>query len=383
MFERSERKKETDIKHPNVSGVTRWPEAKLPKSCLRLLVRSLRIAVSGPTVCSDLQSDWVPWHRCPARPADEDREAKLPRSKWDEADINPPPPHPLGGTPVMDDLCLQQASFPRSRPLRTYPYNGIRRSVKETCAAAPVISCFTDQSLFRCLWGSSEMSPAAAWEPRVWLQLFSVKYQIHLSDSGFGRREEPLVLPRDGCCVYDLFSASAAIVLLRYTVSVAPSVTQICSAPSSAPQASNCRQTAGCYQGDQREEEAISASLCVAFGSHLYGSSKHPCGGLAHVCHRVWEAWISAVPYFPNAPSRLTLACSALYNQKEQTFTGDWNTTQMWPFWIRTACLVTQELTDLRHSSCVTSWFLFSKMSRICSAFGNLCNFLSILITFV
>lgn len=179
------------------------------------------------TVCSDLQTDWAQWHRCPARPAKEGRAAKLPRSKWDEADINLPAPRPLWGMPVMDDLHLWQASFPRSCPLRTYPYNGIRRSVMESCAAAPVISCFTDQSLFRC----SEMSPAAAWEPRVWLQLFNVKYQIHSSDSEFGRREEPLVLPCAGCCVCDLFSASAEIVLLCSTVSVAPSLTQICSAP--------------------------------------------------------------------------------------------------------------------------------------------------------
>lgn len=101
----------------------------------------------------------------------------------------------------------------------------------ETGAAAPVISCFTDQSLFRCLRGSSEMSAAAAWDSTVWLQPFNVKYQIHLSESGFGRREEPLVPSCDGCCVYDLFSAPAEIVLQRYTVSVAPSVTQICSAP--------------------------------------------------------------------------------------------------------------------------------------------------------
>lgn len=74
------------------------------------------------------------------------------------------------------------------------------------------------------------MSPAAAGEPRVWLQLFNVKYHIHLSESGFGRREEPLLLLCDGSCVCDLSSASAEIVLLCCTVSVAPCLTQICSA---------------------------------------------------------------------------------------------------------------------------------------------------------
>lgn len=70
------------------------------------------------------------------------------------------------------------------------------------------------------------MSPAADRELRVWLQLFNVKYQIHLSNSGFGRQEEPLVPPCDGCCIYDLFSASAEIVLVHYAVTVALSMTR-------------------------------------------------------------------------------------------------------------------------------------------------------------
>lgn len=137
----------------------------------------------------------------------------------------------------MDDLCLRQASLPRSRPLRTYPYNRIRRSVMETCAAAPIISCLTDQSLFRCLYASREMSAAAASELPVWPQLFSVRPQIHLSGCGFGRPDEPLVLPCDGCCACDLYSASA-----EDGYAEAPSVTQICSRFYTG----KCRHTAGC-----------------------------------------------------------------------------------------------------------------------------------------
>lgn len=124
------------------------------------------------------------------------------------------------------------------------------------------------------------MSAAAAWEPRVRLQLFTVKYQLHLSDCGFGRREQPLAPPCDGCCVCDLFGASAVIVLLCYTVSAAPSVTQICAAALevtlSTPGASNCRQTAGVtagrYQGNQgggRGNLSISVWRFRSSGSHL------------------------------------------------------------------------------------------------------------------
>lgn len=210
------------------------PEVKFSNACLQLFVRSLRNDVSGWTVCSDLPKDQVQWHRFPARPREKDGEAKLPRSECRaaEADINPPPSAiPSQVRPWWMTPASSMHRPPRSRPLRAYPYNGIRRPVMETCAAAPIISCLTDQSLFRCLWGSSEMSPAADGELRVWLQLFNVKYQIHLSDSGFGRQEEPLVPPCDGCCIHDLFSASAEIVLVHYVVTVAPSVTQMCSVP--------------------------------------------------------------------------------------------------------------------------------------------------------
>lgn len=122
------------------------------------------------------------------------------------------------------------------------------------------------------------------------LQLFNVKYQIHSSDSGFRRREEPLVPPSDGCCVCDLFSASAQIQLRSSAASAAPSVTQICSAPlkpalphrkfpSARPEASNCRQTD--EQTDCRllpgQPERGRGSLSGSRGRHLSSGLKVSC----------------------------------------------------------------------------------------------------------
>lgn len=157
------------------------------------------------------------------------------------------------------------------------------------------------------------MSPAAAWEP----QPFSVKYHVHSSASGFGRRDEPFLLSCDGCCVYDLFSSS--VVLLCDTVAV----TQIC----------NCRQTAG---SDRRtlpgRPERGGGDLSItgwhfrSCGSHLYGISKHPRGGSGQRARgrRVWPPpWRLESEPFLDVPSSRTSACSGLGNQKEPILTGD------------------------------------------------------------
>lgn len=107
---------------------------------------------------SALTFTWMEFGDTVVRPVSVRRTGKLnwrdPNAEQMRPTLTPAPSlgRPLSGPSVMDDLCLQHASFPPcSCPLRRYPYNGIRSPVMETWAAAPVISCSTDQSLFRCL----------------------------------------------------------------------------------------------------------------------------------------------------------------------------------------------------------------------------------------
>lgn len=74
-----------------------------------------------------------------------------------------------------------------SCPLRAYPYKRIRRPVMETPATwshnLPLGTSRSDQSLFRCLRGSCEMSLAGVWE--VWGCVHVCGWGYSMSDARF------------------------------------------------------------------------------------------------------------------------------------------------------------------------------------------------------
>lgn len=198
----------------------------------------------------------------------------------------------------MDDLSHTHNTLsPRcSCPLRAYPYKRIRSSVMETQGTWShnlLLDTFcSDQSLFRCLGGSSEMSLAGIWEVRVcasvWLGVFNVRCRIHLSnllgaDSFCALAwgvEEPLVIICEGCCIYDLFGAAAEIVLLHYTIIMASSVTQISSAPLNSPSSPPSRPPppAEAFESRWRAGRTVWPRLIISLGCTVWPDQRETGG---------------------------------------------------------------------------------------------------------
>lgn len=225
--------------------MTRWHEQSLPDCCVAELnwAAACSVSVRREQKKAAVSLSAVRRFGC-----------SVDVSLWIQTDINLPccPLAFSEGTFMMDDLSPSLAHShtrtPHSShclcPLRTYPYKRIRRLVMETQGTWShnlLPDTFgSDQSLFGCLRGGGIWN-VIGW----WLGVLGWGWRGSMSDAEFIcltcwvqihivhrlRGEEPFVISCEGCCICDLFSSAAEIVLVHYTIIIASSVTQISSLP--------------------------------------------------------------------------------------------------------------------------------------------------------